>query len=256
MKKTLMAFLIFAWVGNVYALTPAQESSEKEHLKHGYPSKEGVILYRRGYVLSYNTETKVANWAAYHLSDEYLNGAEERSDDFRADEEIPEGKRSELKDYERSGYDRGHLVPSADMKRSEEIQSESFLLTNMAPQIGIGFNRGIWKCLEEKVREDAEELGDIYVIVGPLYEQEEIKTIGDNKVRIPDRFFKIVLKDDGSELEAYDLPNEPHSCDELPLFKTASGDIYGKMNQEFYGNPDGPDQEDSKKGETHETKMV
>src|SRR3990167_122318 len=138
MKKTLMGFLIFAWVGNVYALTPAQESSEKEHLKHGYPSKEGVILYRQGYVLSYNTETKVANWAAYHLSDEYLNGAEERSDDFRADEEIPEGKRSELKDYERSGYDRGLLVLSANIKKSEEIKPESFFLTNRAPKIGIG----------------------------------------------------------------------------------------------------------------------
>lgn len=88
----------------------------------------------------------------YELSADELDGTASRSDDFRADSSIPFGYRAELDDYSGSGFDRGHMAPAGDMKRSRKVMSESFFLSNMSPQVGIGFNRHIWKNLEEAVR--------------------------------------------------------------------------------------------------------
>lgn len=105
-------------------LTPEQKSSQAEHVLFGYPSFEGRILYREGYVLSHNKRTRVANWASYHLKNSYLVDAVQRSDDFKPDPDLPKGDRAEVKDYEGSGYDRGHLVPADDMKRSKTTMSD------------------------------------------------------------------------------------------------------------------------------------
>jgi DNA/RNA endonuclease G (NUC1) len=45
-----------------------------------------------------------------------------------------------MKDF-RSGYDRGHMVPAADAKISQGAMDETFFLSNVAPQVGDGFNR-------------------------------------------------------------------------------------------------------------------
>ena len=57
------------------------------------------------------------------------------------DESIPGMFRAKLQDYFRSGYDRGHMVPAADAKSSQDAMDETFLLSNIAPQVGVGFNR-------------------------------------------------------------------------------------------------------------------
>lgn len=148
-------------------------------------------IKRLRYTLSYNEEAEQANWVAYQLSaDDIYEGKAKREDDFREDPQVRTGSAS-LDDYYRSGYDRGHLAPAADMKRSKKTMSESFYLSNITPQQH-DFNAGVWLRLEEQVREWAKQEGFIYVVTGPVLE-EGLPTIGKNKVAIPSYYYKVII---------------------------------------------------------------
>ena len=82
---------------------------------------------------------------------------------------MPVPFRSNNADYFRSGYDRGHLVPAADAKQSQEAMNETFLLSNIAPQVGEGFNRDYWAHTEDFVRRLTGQFRDLYVFTVPLY---------------------------------------------------------------------------------------
>lgn len=107
------------------------------------------------------------------------------------------------------------MTPSGDMKRSTKVMSESFLLSNMAPQVGIGFNRHIWESLESAIRGWVQQRGKLTIITGPVFIPEEgqisYQVIGDNYVAVPTHFFKIVVDaKNANEVEvlAFILPNE------------------------------------------------
>jgi endonuclease G len=119
-----------------------------------------------------------------------LTGEEPRSDNFRADTNVTTGS-ADPDDYRGSGYDRGHLVPAADMKWSATSMTESFLMSNMSPQKP-GFNRGIWRRLEEEVRDWAVRNDSIYVITGPVLSGIN-EFIGENHVAVPAYYFKIIV---------------------------------------------------------------
>ncbi len=174
---------------------------------------ESLILHA-GYSLTYREEHEMARWVAYHLDRDELYGLHERKDDFRPDDAVSTGS-AELGDYRGSGYDRGHLIPAADATWSEEAMSDTFYLSNMAPQEP-RFNRGIWADLESTVRNFADQLGGVYVTTGGIFESEHPKTIGDNAVTVPDAFFKALLHIRNGEAQAigFILPHEPSS---LPL---------------------------------------
>jgi len=149
------------------------------------------------------------------LTATYLAAEVRRTNDYRPDPDVLGGDdRAELSDYRGSGYDRGHLASAADMARSRITMSESFLLTNIAPQIP-GFNRGIWKRLETEIRGWAVERGDINVCTGPVYLDDdgdgvvEFDVIGRGQVAVPDAFFKIVVarEDSGVDVIAFVLRN-------------------------------------------------
>lgn len=212
-------------------------ASYGEHVLYGYPSDDCIILNREGYTLCHDNQKKVADWVSYHLTDAYLVKNAERSDDFRADPDLPVGQRSELEDYAGSGYDRGHLAPAGDMTRSQKVMSESFLLSNMAPQVGVGFNRDIWKSLEEKVRGWVKEKKNIYVITGPIYSSDDYDTIGQNKVAVPSSFYKIIIFGVGSGKDidaiAFILPNKKNSSSDLPKFITSIDEIEKETGLDF-----------------------
>lgn len=170
-----------------------------ENVMFGYPSTEH-ILERQAYVISHDDNKKVATWVSYHLTAEYLKVNAIRSDKFKADPDILKGNRAELVDYKGSGYDRGHIAPSADMLRSQSINDESFLLSNMAPQTA-SFNRGIWKKLESLVRDWAKIRESIWIISGPIFDTD-YQTIGPNQVGVPQRFFKIVISGKDCDFDA------------------------------------------------------
>lgn len=151
------------------------------------------ILKRTGYVASYNKTTLLPNWVAWHLTAQRTEGSAKRSGvDFAEDTEVPEPRATDW-DYYNSGYDRGHMCPAADNKWSKKAMEESFLFTNMCPQNG-NLNRGDWNEMEMACRKWAKKYGDLYIVCGPILYKGKHKTIGKNKVVVPEAFFKVVLR--------------------------------------------------------------
>lgn len=153
------------------------------------PRQEQLIRHA-GYSVSYNKDLKIPNWVSYELTREETQGREKRSDRFIADPEV-EGAIATNADYARSGYDKGHMAPAADMKWSAEAMRQSFYFSNMCPQHP-QLNRRSWKDLEEKIRDWAVADSALVIICGPITDKQP-KTIGHNRVAVPEQFFKVVL---------------------------------------------------------------
>ncbi len=186
-----------------------QQTETSENLLAGYPSKDGIIIDRAGYALCYSEEHEQACWVSYRLTkDEVLNKVVSRTDNFREDPLISSGSAA-LSDYRFSGFDRGHLAPAGDMGWCKTAMSESFYMSNMSPQ-DPSFNRGIWKNLEELIREWAVDNEEVWVVTGPVLNGKFQKTIGTNKVTVPLFFYKVILDCKKPELKAigFILPNE------------------------------------------------
>lgn len=155
------------------------------------------ILRRVGYTLSYNNELRLPNWVAWHLTAAHTTGPYKRAGvAFQEDEDVAE-PRVNTYDYQQSGFDRGHMCPSADNRWSEEAQRQCFLMTNICPQLH-SLNDGDWKILEEQCRDWAEKYGDLYIVCGPILLKQRHKRIGAHKVTVPEAFFKVVLCMSGS----------------------------------------------------------
>lgn len=170
----------------------APETNESIELPAPLTSVPEQILVRKGYTVSYNKDRRVPNWVAWHLTAAHLKGSVKRSDaSFHEDEEVPMPRAIDS-DYVRSGYDRGHMCPAGDNKWSAKAMDESFLFTNVCPQAP-QLNRGDWNEMEQACRKLAKENGDIYIVCGPIFYKKRAKTIGKNKVAVPDAFFKVVL---------------------------------------------------------------
>jgi endonuclease G, mitochondrial len=167
----------------------------------------GQVIRHTAYTLCYDERYEQAGWAMYVLTREMLGAPGARRNDFRPDPLVKTGSATPA-DYRGSGYDKGHLVPAADMKISPKCMSESFFMSNMTPQEP-SFNRGIWKHLEEMVREWAVEDGELYVVTGPVLADGRFRTIGPDRVAVPLRFYKVVLDCREPELKAiaFIIPN-------------------------------------------------
>jgi endonuclease G len=165
------------------------------------------IISHTGYSLLYNEKYKQANWVAYELTKQETNKIFERSNKFISDPQV-KSVNAFNKDYAGSGYDRGHLAPAADMGWSATSMIESFYYSNMSPQQP-GFNRGIWKKLEELVRTWAIENKAVYVVTGPVL-AKGLSTIGNNKIAVPNYYYKVILdyKEPNIKGIGFILPNE------------------------------------------------
>ena len=150
------------------------------------------ILRRMGYTTSYNKETKNPNWVAWHLTKSHTYGKNQRSEEvFTEDMEV--SPRATDNDYYSSRYDRGHMCPAGDNKWDKQDMSLSFLFTNICPQ-NHGLNKYEWNDLEILCRDWARKYGAVDIVCGPLFNSTgEQKTIGRNKVWVPEAFFKVVL---------------------------------------------------------------
>ena len=190
--------------------------STNRETRYGMPAADQVVV-NRFYTLGYSYYFRQAKWAL-EIVDPDRSMDVERFDNFRPDLRVPERFRADLADYEGSGFDRGHLVASANQAEFEIQNSETFLLSNMSPQAP-KFNRGIWKNLEEAIRRlDAQKsVLETYVICGPVFNFDiPILTIlpkGDKGVTlpIPHAFFKSVLTEDNRgrlHMWSFMIPNE------------------------------------------------
>lgn len=128
--------------------------------------------------------------------------------------------RSLNSDYKGSGFDRGHLAAAGNHKSDQKNCEQTFYLTNMAPQVGSGFNRDSWNRLEKYTRKLTKTYKNVYVCTGPLYLPRKeadgksyvrYQVIGNNNVAVPTHFYKMIVgesADGGLELESYVMPNQ------------------------------------------------
>ncbi|QSX37170.1 DNA/RNA non-specific endonuclease [Shewanella sedimentimangrovi] len=202
-----------------------------QHLEKGTPGQSDQQLCRDGYAVGYNYQNKVADWVAYHITAASVNAFFERSNSFTTDKELPEAYRSLSSDYSSTGYDRGHLAPSGTMDFTEESMKQSFLMSNMSPQLP-GFNRGGWKALEEKVREWANTYEELYVVSGPIWDGNE--TYVGNGVYIPNAFYKVILDPYYNDAIAFIVPHRSVSSSELPQFITTVDEVERLTQLDFF----------------------
>ena len=158
------------------------------------------IVEHTGFTLSFNREHNNPNWAAWELTADEAKGTLPRANDFEPDPKLPENHQVTHADYTRSGYDRGHMVPAADMKWDSKAMNDCFYMSNICPQTHT-LNAGGWETLESACRRWAKSEGRVYIVCGPVYKGNRHKTIGNElKITVPEGFFKVVLSlREGSE---------------------------------------------------------
>lgn len=176
-------------------------------------------------------------WVAERITDDDVREAKRvpRVDQFFAEQQVPAADRAELEHYRGSGYDRGHMAPSADMT-TERAQAESFSLANMVPQIP-DLNRRLWADIESTARGLALTYGEVYIVTGPAFLGERVKRIG-GRVIVPTATFKAVYVPSQRAAGVWWAPNsgdgrafEVVSVDELErrvgidVFPSLPGDI-------------------------------
>jgi endonuclease G len=191
--------------------------SLKYETRYGMPAAD-QILFNRHYVIGYSYYFRQAKWALEIIDPNKEDVTTvDRMDNFRSDYRIPKMFRSDKQDYKGSGHDRGHLVASADLRDTKLQNSETFLLSNMSPQVP-NFNRRIWKNLEAEIRalNEFEDILETYVISGPIFNfDQQIHCIGDddnNQVTlpVPHEYFKSVLAETSSgtlKMWSFIIPN-------------------------------------------------
>jgi len=183
------------------------------------------------FALMHSGISRTALWSAEHLTREGLQSKSKRTNDFHPDDGLSSSERSELSDYSRSGYDRGHLSPSADMS-TPTAQHECFTLANMVPQNGDN-NRGIWADIENATRQLAKEKKELYVITGPLFIGSNIQRL-KGRVFIPTKIYKAIYDPSSGQGAAYIVNNSAGrdytvmSIGELE--KTAGINLFPKMS--------------------------
>ena len=192
----------------------------RREARYGMPAADQIIV-NRNYTIGYSYYFRQAKWALEIVSPDIVDydlEAIARHDNFRPDYRVPKMFRADLADYKNSGYDRGHLVSSADQQDTKVQNSETFLLSNMSPQ-NPKFNRDIWMKLEKEIRklDDRDDIYETYVISGPIFDFDtpvvSIGALDDNGVTlpVPHAYFKSVLSEDKRgklEMWSFVIPNK------------------------------------------------
>jgi endonuclease G len=219
--------------------------------QYGFPGPQADLRPSASLTSSFDRRTRNPFWVAEHITAASLatKGGDRRHSVFYEDEAIPMAFRARLADYYRSGYDRGHQVPAADAKWSQEAMNATFALSNMCPQVGEGFNRDYWAHFEDFCRRLTGKYPSVRIVTGPLYLPKrapdgkwrvEYEVIGSPpSVAVPTHFFKVIFAEDGRvggnvALGAFVLPNAPISNDKkLSDFEVPLGVVERASGLEF-----------------------
>lgn len=158
-------------------------------------STQSEMIDYTGFTVSFNSDKHQLNYVVWELTGEETDGEVPRRNKFLTDYRV-KGCASDA-DYRRSGYDRGHMAPAADMKWSQKAMEDCFYFTNICPQ-DKRLNSGAWGKLEAKCRQWAKKYGSLVIVCGPILTDEMPDAIGPDRVPVPQRFFKVVLARDAN----------------------------------------------------------
>jgi endonuclease G len=208
MKKILaiialaLSTSVFAW--DQRAPNPVQACAV--HSPYGFAVVKRPVqaICREAYLVAYDAPVKIPAYVAYTLLPQNALGCFPRTNAFVADQSL-NGTGARPDDYAGTGYDKGHAAPDGDLSWSQQVEYESFLMTNMYPQHG-SLNRGIWKLLETAVRGWTVQLNQPFTIyVGALYGAGD-PTIG-NGVIVPHGYYKIVINQATGQAAGWVFPH-------------------------------------------------
>ncbi len=208
--KQLLRLVLFGLILFFSACTEEESTifnpTPSDHYLMGNPSDAGtnvstdaenLLIERRQYALSYSKTRATANWVSWHLSKDWLGGAV-RQDNFIPDPFIPGSyPKAITSDYTNSGFDRGHLCPSADRTLSDEDNAATFYMSNIIPQ-SPNVNRGNWESLESYCRKLVSEGNELYITAGVYGEGGTGSNGGrtkriDEKITVPEKVWKIIV---------------------------------------------------------------
>ena len=192
------------------------------------------ILYKKGFIVSYNQESKSPNWVAWHLTEAHTKGPHQRKQEIFQEDTDVKAPRATNNDYYNSRYDRGHMCPAGDNKWDKQAMSESFMFTNICPQIH-ALNEGPWNDLEMACRRWAQKYGDIYIVCGPLLSDGLHRTIGKRRVVVPERFFKVILcMQDKPKAIGFIYENNSHNSNKMFSHATTIDEIERLTGIDFF----------------------
>ena len=202
-----------------------------------FANDEFVVRCPEGrYTMLYDTAYRQAAWVAYLLTRRDVSGkGVKRSGVFKSDPEvIARGWPSAAdRDYTGSGFDRGHLLPSADRNDTPQENGATFRLSNVSPQRP-GLNRGTWRRLEERVRRWAARYDSLYIVTGGELTPSLRRIRGG--VGIPQRFFKTILVRDGGTFRAiaFLIPNTERPAGDCFRYAISVDSLERVLGMDFY----------------------
>lgn len=233
--KLVLALAIFLLLlGGCQLLAPPSSP----HLLLGNPSNAGnapinYLMKKPQYALSYNRDKGTPNWVSWQLNSKWM-GDVKRQNNFTPDDSLPSGwYRVKSEDYTRSGYDRGHMTPSADRTATIEDNQATFLMTNIVPQTPNN-NRGAWKNLEDYCRDLVKEGKELYIVAGVYGRREEIGK--QEYVTAPSHTWKIIVVFDrprmglknlsqNTRVIAVDVPNRKNTSSDWERYIVSVDEI-------------------------------
>ncbi|WP_233131673.1 DNA/RNA non-specific endonuclease [Robiginitalea sediminis] len=207
--------ILFWWFENYYREDPYGSGTAPETADFPeafYPKgPEGDLVRHDFYVLQYSEPHEQAAWVAYVLDPSHLTYEDRERPFFVEDPKVPTHS-ADWRNYRGSGYDRGHLCPAGDRRFSELAYNQTFYTSNISPQ-DREFNAGPWNDLEQQVRRWCKRYGRLYVITGGVL-RNGLPTIGDEGVSVPEYFFKVVVRGEGTNRKAigFLMENRPHQA--------------------------------------------
>lgn len=209
-----------------------------------------TVLSHSFYKTCFSKNKKLARWVSYTLNEEMFRGNARRENKFFIDPLIPKySPRPEH--YYGSGFDRGHLVPAADMKISDLAMRETFFMTNVAAQ-SPSFNRGVWKRLENLVRGLTAPHKNYEVITGVIFDFKKT-THQSRNLNIPKVFYKIIFYHDKNEIKVLSfLVPHKKSKEDLRAFLVPLDTIEALTSIDFFQDlPDSIEDQIESKSRPH-----
>ncbi|KAH3680034.1 hypothetical protein WICMUC_000575 [Wickerhamomyces mucosus] len=207
------------------SVTSSSPVNPQEFFKYGFPGPIHDLQTHQEFITCYDRSKRNPYYVIEHITPQSIKspnggGVDRKKSIFKEDETIPLKFRALLKDYFRSGYDRGHQAPAADAKFNQLAMDETFALTNISPQVGDGFNRDYWAHLEQFCRDLTKTYNNVRIVTGPLYLPKRDPIDGKWKVSyevignppniaVPTHFFKLIVCEDYNDVKiaSFVLPN-------------------------------------------------
>ena len=236
MKKFLLLLALFATQAFAWdQRPPLPPQACQVHSPYGFAQTQRTAqpICREAYLVAYDAPVKIPAYVAYTLTPQNALGCFPRTNAFVADQSLG-GTGARPDDYAGTGYDKGHAAPDGDLSWSQQVEYESFLMTNMYPQHG-SLNRGIWKLLETSVRGWAVQLNQPFTIyVGAFYGAGD-PTIG-NSVIVPHGYYKIVINNQTKQIAGWAFPHVkpyPNLGNDLTKFRLPIAQIQQTAGVQF-----------------------